>query len=159
MGWGGEEGEGWGEPRACGCPAPCQWTARTAPPIPLWRDRIRLGPGGCPQPRLPLPRPLPTGVLFVPASRSHVPLVLFVKCRQENQRELGELPGCWAPRDSSAVGTSGGNGGRFRGDRGVACEPRWMRGCVGAAHVGSGPAGAVKVAARETARDNAVLVS
>lgn len=32
-------------------------------------------------------------------------------------------------------------------------------GCVGAAHVCSRPAGAVKVAAREPARDNVVLVS
>lgn len=46
MGWVGKEGEGWGEPRACGCPAPSQWTPRTAPPIPLRRDRIHLGQEG-----------------------------------------------------------------------------------------------------------------
>lgn len=87
MGWGGKEGEGWGKPRACGCPAPGQWTARTAPPIPLRRDRICLGPGGCPL------LPLPTRFLFVPKSWGHLPLALFVKCGQENQRELGLLPG------------------------------------------------------------------
>lgn len=65
-GWGGvgREGDGWDEPRACGCPAPGQWTRRTATPIPLWKDRICSGPGGWPR------LLLPTGFLFVPGCRS-----------------------------------------------------------------------------------------
>lgn len=108
--WGGQKeaglaaGMGWGEPCACECPAPGQWTVRTAPPILLWRDRIRLGPGGYP---LLL---LPTGFLFVPESWSNLPIVLFVMYRQENQRELGELPHCLAPRERSDLGAKCENG-------------------------------------------------
>lgn len=92
MGWAGKEGEGWGEPRACQCPAPSQWTVRTAPPIPLRKDRIHLGPGGCllllkwlqPLLLLLLLLLLPTWFLSVPKSGGHLPLVPFVKYSQED---------------------------------------------------------------------------
>lgn len=69
-----------------------------------------MGPGGCPLllkwPLLPLPLlPLPTGFLFVPEPWSHLPLVLFVKCRRENQKELGECPQGLAPRERNDLGT------------------------------------------------------
>lgn len=157
MGWGEKEGEGWGEPRACGCPAPGQWTARTAPPIPLRRDRIHLGPGGCPL--LFKWLLLPTQFLFVPKSWGHLPFVLFVKYRQENQRELGEFPDFLAPRERSSLRTQVGTCGLSQGTE------MWLTSTgrhMGAAHsrlLPRSPGIALKVAGKETGRDNAVLVS
>lgn len=98
VGWGGKEGEGWGEPRACGCPAPGQWAARTAPPIPFWRDRIGLGPGGCPlRLKWPLLLLLPTAFLFGPESWSHLPYTIC-KVQVGEPKGTGRTPTLLGPQ-------------------------------------------------------------
>lgn len=141
----GGEGEGWGEPRACGCPAPGQWTARAALPISLWRDRIHSGPGGCP-PLLRWPPLLrPSRCLLVPESWSHWSLVLCVKLRAGEPKGTGELPRCLGPRERSGLGASGGNRGALLRVPRCGSQTRTVHGCrslkvsvLGSWHVGEG---------------------
>lgn len=76
-----------------------------SPAHPPLEGDICWGPGGCPLLlKWPLPL-LPPGFLFVPESRSHLSLELFVMFVQEDQRDLGALPLCLAARERSDLGT------------------------------------------------------
>lgn len=147
----GGEGARWGEPRACGRPAPGQWTARAAPPVPLWRDGIHLGPGGCP----PLPRTSP--ILLVPESWSHWSLGLCVKLLAE-RKGAGRAPAVPGPQERERCGGLGW--GQVGPSKGAQVQLTNKGRYVGAAHSRCpcrGPGILAKVAGREAGRDNALL--